>query len=92
MFSQKYCFTQVLSGQEPHAESSLVACVSYSGTNRSTSIMRWYAEISLHVVDLLVLLSILANFASAFESSLQYALAVFSHINSLIFLDKFTDI
>jgi len=78
--------------QEAYAESSLVACVSYIGTSRSTNSMCWYAESSLHVVNLLVRLSILANFASAFESSLQHALADFSHINTLTFLDNFTDI
>jgi len=76
----------------PYAESSLVACVSHSGTSRSTNSMCWYAENSLHVVDLLVPLSILAYFASAFESSLQHALADFFHINSLTFLNNFTDI
>jgi len=44
------------------------------------------------VVDLLVPLLILANFASAFESSLQHALADFSYINSLSFPDNITDI
>jgi len=72
--------------------SSLVACVSHSGTSRSTNSMCWYAESSLHIVNLLVPLSILVNFASAFESSLQHALADFSHTNSLTFRDNFTDI
>jgi len=54
--------------------------------------MCWYAESLLHEVGLLVPLLILANFASAFESSLQHALADFSHINALTFPDNFTDI
>jgi len=54
--------------------------------------MRWYAESSLHVVYLLVPLLILVDFASAFESSLQHALADFFHINSLTFLENITDI
>jgi len=54
--------------------------------------MCWYAESSLHVVVLLGPLSILANFASAFESSLQHALVDFSCVSSLNFLDNFADI
>jgi len=54
--------------------------------------MCWYSESSLHVVDLLVPLSILANFASALENNLQHVLADLSHINSLTFLDNFIDI
>jgi len=46
---------QQLDHPQIRPESSLVACVSNSGTTRSTSSMRWYAESSLYmvVVDLL---------------------------------------
>jgi len=88
--SSAICNTHYL---EPYVESSLVACARRTGTTRFTSSMCWHAESSTTVVNLLVPLSILANFASAFESSLQHALAAaFSHINSLTFQDNFTDI
>jgi len=54
--------------------------------------MCWYAESSLYVVDLLVPLSILVNFASVFQSSLQHALLDISYINLLTFQYNFSNI
>jgi len=59
---------------------------------RSSWAHPWLRPCTTRIVDLLLPLSILANFASVFESSLQHSLADFSHNNSLTFLDNFTDI